>query len=252
MSLSVSILTIFPEIFHAYAGMSIMKRAVEKGLLDLSVRNLRGFARDRHRTVDDYPYGGGPGMVMKPEPLYEAIESIKSDGVETITILLSPQGRPFDQKAALEISREKRRLLFVCGRYEGIDERVRAGLADMELSIGDYVLTGGELPALVIIDAAVRLLPGALGDEASCVEESFSWGILDYPHYTRPPEWMGMRVPEVLLSGNHGEIARWRRKEAIRKTLAARPDLLEASKGVLTEDDMKLLNEIKEEGHEPD
>ena len=203
----VSVITLFPEIFQAYLEAGIMKRAAQMQVAGFELIHLRDFTKDRHRTVDDYPYGGGPGMVMKPEPVYEAVKYARRDGLPTLTIMVSPQGRPFTQQMAKELSGEGRRLLFICGRYEGIDERVRLGLVDEEISIGDYVLTGGELPALVIIDAVVRLLPGALGDEDSLKEESFSWGILDYPHYTRPPEWNGMKVPEVLLSGNHGQIA---------------------------------------------
>lgn len=187
-------------------------------------------------------------MVLKPEPLFRAVKSIKSDGIETCTIMVSPQGRRFDQEMAISLSREKKRFLFICGRYEAVDERVREGLVDLEISIGDYILSGGELPALVIIDSIVRLLPGALGDEHSVEEESFSWGILDYPHYTRPPEHEGLKVPDVLLSGNHGEIARWRRKEALRRTLRRRPELIESAS--LTEEDYKLLSEIKEEGND--
>ncbi|HET6515825.1 MAG TPA: tRNA (guanosine(37)-N1)-methyltransferase TrmD [Thermodesulfovibrionales bacterium] len=242
------IITIFPGIFHAYFSESILKRAIQKGIIDLKVHNLRDFTTDKHRTVDDHPYGGGSGMVMKPGPFFDAVESVKADGVETCTIMLTPKGRPFHQEAALALSQERRRLLFLCGRYEAIDERVRERLVDLELSIGDYILTGGELPALVIIDALVRLLPGALGDERSVVEESFSWGILDYPHYTRPPEYRGMKVPDVLLSGNHKDIARWRRKEALKGTLRMRPDLLQ--KASLTREDHTLLSEIKEEEDE--
>jgi tRNA (guanine37-N1)-methyltransferase len=241
----VSVITIFPEIFTSYMNESIMKRALEKGIVRLDLHNPRDFSEDRHRTVDDYPYGGGPGMVMKPEPLSRAIEHVKSDGVDTLTVMLTPQGRVFNQQVAEELSREKRRLLFLCGRYEGIDDRIRRLYADEELSIGDYVLTGGELAALVIIDAAVRLVPGVVGEEESLREESFTWGILDYPHYTRPPEWRGLRVPDVLLSGNHGLIARWRRREALERTLRRRPDLLE--KAPLTEEDRRLISEIKEE-----
>jgi tRNA (guanine37-N1)-methyltransferase len=241
----ISVITIFPEIFTAYLDESIMKRARDKGLIRMDVHNLRDFSVDKHRTVDDYPYGGGPGMVMKPEPLSKAIEHIKSDGAETLTIMLTPQGRLFNQQAAEELSREKRRLLFICGRYEGIDDRVRQLHADEEYSIGDYVLTGGELPALVIIDAAVRLVPGVVGDEESLREESFTWGILDYPHYTRPPEWRGLKVPEVLLSGDHGRVAKWRRREALKRTLMRRPDLLE--KAPLTDEDYRVISEIKEE-----
>lgn len=241
----ISVITIFPEIFTAYLDESIMRRARDRGLIRMDVHNLRDFSVDKHRTVDDYPYGGGPGMVMKPEPLSRAIEHLKSDGTETLTIMLTPQGKLFNQQAAEELSREKRRLLFICGRYEGIDDRVRQLHADEEYCIGDYVLTGGELPALVIIDAAVRLVPGVVGDEESLREESFTWGILDYPHYTRPPEWRGLRVPEVLLSGDHGRVARWRRREALKRTLMRRPDLLE--KAPLTDEDYRVISEIKEE-----
>lgn len=239
------IVTIFPGIFDAYFSESIMKRALQKDIVELKVHNLRDYTTDRHKTVDDTPYGGGPGMVMKPEPFFRAVEAVKSDGIETYIIALSPQGARFDQEMALRLSKEERRLLFLCGRYEAIDERVRDGLVDEEISIGDYVLTGGELPALVIIDTIVRLLPGALGDECSVKEESFSWGILDYPHYTRPPEFAGLRVPDVLLSGNHRDIARWRRKEALRRTALRRPELLQRTP--LTDEDLRLLFEIKEE-----
>lgn len=245
------IITIFPGIFESYFSLKIFERAVQKDIVDIKVHNLRDYTTDRHRTVDDYPYGGGPGMVLKPEPFFRAVKSIKADGIETCTIMMSPQGERFDQEMALALSREKRRLLFICGRYEAVDERVRDALVDREISIGDYVLTGGELPALVIIDSVVRLIPEALGDEHSVVEESFSWGILDYPHYTRPPEHEGYEVPAVLLSGNHAEVARWRRKEALRRTLKRRPELLE--KVSLTDEDRTLLFEIKEEqGNESD
>ncbi len=239
------IITIFPDIFHAYFSESIMKRAWQSGVVELKVHNLRDYTSDKHKTVDDAPYGGGPGMVMKPEPFFRAVKAVKSDGAETYTIAVTPQGRRFDQEMALRLSGEERRLLFLCGRYEAIDERVRLALVDEEISIGDYVLSGGELPALVIIDSIVRLLPGALGDECSAKEESFSWGILDYPHYTRPPEFEGLRVPDVLLSGNHREVARWRRKEALKRTLHGRADLLE--RAPLTDEDRRLLSEIKEE-----
>lgn len=245
------IITIFPDIFDAYFSESIIKRAIERGIIEVKVHNLRDHTTDRHRTVDDYSYGGGPGMVMKPEPFFHAVEAIKADGLETCTIMLTPRGKPFHQETALALSKEQRRLLFLCGRYEAIDERVRDRLVDQEISIGDYVLTGGELPALVIIDAIVRLLPGVLGDEHSVEEESFSWGILDYPHYTRPQEYQGMKVADVLLSGNHREIAVWRRKEALRNTLRTRPELLQRVQ--LSKEDYKLLLEIKEEkGNEHD
>jgi tRNA (guanine37-N1)-methyltransferase len=239
------ILTIFPEIFHAYLAEGMLKRALQRGLIDINVHNLRDYTTDKHRTVDDYPYGGGSGMVMKPEPFFAAIETLNPDATNRRVIMLSPAGDKFDQAMALELSKETKPLIFLCGRYEAVDERVRTRLADDELSIGDYVLTGGELPALVIIDAVARLIPGVLGDEHSVDEESFSWGILDYPHYTRPPAFGGLTVPEVLLSGNHKNIQRWRRKEALRRTVLRRPDLLD--KFSLTEEDNKLMNEIKED-----
>lgn len=239
------IVTIFPDIFNAYFSEGILRKAMHKGLIDIRVHNLRDYTTDRHRTVDDYPYGGGPGMVMKPEPFFKAVKSVKADFLETCTIMLTPQGTLFNQEMALALSRSKKRLMFISGRYEAIDERVREGLVDMEVSIGDYILTGGELPVLVIIDSIVRLLPGALGDEHSADEESFSWGILDYAHYTRPPEYEGLKVPCVLLSGNHKEVARWRRKEALRRTMHRRPDLLQ--KMTFSDEDCKLISEIKEE-----
>jgi tRNA (guanine37-N1)-methyltransferase len=239
------VLTLFPDIINSYLRESILKRAQDKGLLEVKIYNIRDFSSDKHKTVDDYPYGGGPGMVLKPEPLFSAIKEIKKDNVERRVILLSPQGKPFTQTTAKELATEQRRIIFICGRYEGIDERVRTCLVDEELSIGDYIITGGELAALVIIDASTRLIPGALGDNRSVVEESFSWGLLDYPHYTRPREYEGLKVPEVLISGNHKEIWQWRRKEALKKTLQVRPELIE--KIELTEEDQRLISEIKEE-----
>ncbi len=239
------ILTIFPDIFHAYLGEGIIRKAIQNGLIRANVHNLRDYATDRHRTVDDYPYGGGSGMVMKPEPFFAAVETIAPDKSRRRVIMLSPAGGKFDQSMAEEFSREPRRLVFLCGRYEAIDERVRVALADDEISIGDYVLSGGELPALVIIDAVARLVPGVLGDEHSAETESFSWGILDYPHYTRPPDCKGLAVPGILLSGNHRDILRWRRKQALLRTLKRRPDLLE--KQVLSEEDQRIVREIKEE-----
>ena len=238
------VLTLFPDIINAYLKESILKRAQEKKLIEVKIYNIRDFASDKHKIVDDYPYGGGPGMVLKPEPLFNVIDFLKKDNEPRRTILLSPQGRPFDQRLAGEFSEEKRRLVFICGRYEGIDERVMS-LIDEEISIGDYVMTGGELGALVIIDASARLIKGALGDEKSTEEESFSWGLLDYPHYTRPREFRGLSVPDILVSGNHKEIWLWRRREAIRKTFKVRPELLE--KIQLTDEDKKILSEIKEE-----
>lgn len=241
----IDIVTIFPEIFNAYLKEGIIKKAVKNNIIDVCVHNLRDFTHDKHKTVDDYPYGGGAGMVMKPEPFFEAIKTIKSDGVQRKTIMLSPQGKVFDQNMADMMANEKNNLIFLCGRYEAIDERVREQLVDEEISIGDYVLSGGELPALVIIDAVARLIPGVLGDERSKEEESFSWGILDYPHYTRPQDFMGIQVPDVLVSGNHNDILLWRRKEALRKTLSNRPDLIE--KTTLSGKDHKLIKKIQEE-----
>jgi tRNA (guanine37-N1)-methyltransferase len=237
------VLTLFPDIINTYLSESILKRAQDKKLLEVKTYNIRNFASDKHNTVDDYPYGGGPGMVLKPEPLYEAIDFLKKDNEQRRIVLLSPQGKPFNQMIAEEFAREKRRVTFICGRYEGIDERVRIALINDEISIGDYVMTGGELAALVIIDTTTRLIPGAIGDEKSIEDESFSWGLLDYPHYTRPREYRGLKVPDILVSGNHKEILRWRRKEAIKKTLNVRPDLIK--KSALNEEDEKIILEIE-------
>ncbi len=239
------VITIFPEIFHGYLNTGILKRALQKKLIKVSVHNLRDYTKNRHRTVDDYPYGGGAGMVMKPEPFFAAVETISPKKTERRVIMLSPIGKKFDQNIAEELSEEKRRLVFLCGRYEAIDERVKISLVDNEISIGDYILTGGELAALVIIDAIARIIPGVLGDEQSAKEDSFSSGILDYPHYTRPPLFRDMAVPEVLLSGNHKDILQWRKKESLRRTLERRPDLLE--KRILSIEDNKILNELKGE-----
>lgn len=241
------VLTLFPKVIEAVLSEGILKKALEKGLLEVRIYNIRDFTEDRHHVVDDYSYGGGAGMVLKPEPIFRAIEYLKEDGEGRRIILLSPQGKPFEQGIAERISKETKRLTFICGHYEEIDERVRT-IVDEEMSIGDYVITGGELAAMVVIDASSRLIPGVLGDERSAIEDSFSGGILDFPHYTRPSEFMGMRVPDVLLSGNHEEIRLWRRKEAIRRTLKRRPDLIERLN--LSEDDKRLLNEIKNEKQE--
>ena len=219
----VDILTLFPGMFVGPFDESILKRAREAGLLQLNLVDIRDFATDRHRTVDDTPYGGGPGMVMKPGPIFAAIEAVRS--ADSRVILLSPQGRLFEQAMAIELSTLPH-LVLICGHYEGVDERVREHLVDEELSIGDYVLTGGELAAMVLVDAVARLLPGVLGAGDSIVEESHSSGLLEYPQYTRPAEFRGWRVPDILLSGNHAEIARWRRRRALERTRARRPDLL--------------------------
>jgi tRNA (guanine37-N1)-methyltransferase len=239
------IITIFPEIFHSYLSVSILKRAIQKGLIEVKIHNLRDYTKDRHRTVDDYPYGGGAGMIMKPEPFFTAVETLYPDATKRRVIMLSPAGKKFDQDMAVELSKEKKRLLFLCGRYEAIDERVRTALVNDEISIGDYILTGGELPALVIIDTVTRLIPGVLGDKNSAEAESFSWGILDYPHYTRPSVFRDLSVPEILLCGNHREISRWRRKEALRRTLERRPELLEKTR--LSDEDYRIIREIKED-----
>jgi tRNA (guanine37-N1)-methyltransferase len=221
--MKIDVLTLFPAMFAGPLDESIIKRAREAGLLDLKIHNLRDYAHDRHRTVDDRPFGGGPGMLLKPEPIFEAVEELA--GEATTVVLLSPSGRTFNQAVAAELAQASH-LLLVSGHYEGFDERVRQELADDELSIGDYVLTNGALPAMVIIDAVTRLLPGALGHEMSAHEESFSHGLLEYPQYTRPAEFRGMKVPEMLLSGNHAEIAKWRAEQARLRTSERRPDLL--------------------------
>jgi tRNA (guanine37-N1)-methyltransferase len=227
----IDILTIFPQMFRGPFDESIVKRAVERGRVEIYLHDIRDFAQDRHRTVDDYPYGGGHGMVMKPEPLFAAVESLGlAQG--TPVILLSPQGRLFQQEVAVELATYER-LVLICGHYGGVDERVREHLATDELSIGDYILTGGEIPAMVVVDAIVRLLPGVVGAPESVKEDSLSGGLLQYPLYTRPPEFRGWGVPEVLLSGNHRQVAHWRRCQSILRTLERRPDLLE--KADLTE-----------------
>jgi tRNA (guanine37-N1)-methyltransferase len=221
--MKIDVLTLFPAMFAGPLDESIIMRARKKGLLDLQIHDLRNWTHDRHKTVDDKPFGGGPGMLMKCEPLFEAVESLRRE--KTKVILLSPGGRKFSQEIARELSQEKD-LLLVTGHYEGFDERVRKSLADDELSIGDYVLTNGALPAMVVIDAVARLLPGVLGDDESSHDESFSHGLLEYPQYTRPAEFRGMKVPDVLVSGNHVEIEKWRREQAKERTKKQRPDLL--------------------------
>lgn len=221
--MKIDVLTLFPAMFAGPLDESIVKRARTKGLLDLTVVNLRDYTHDRHKTVDDRPFGGGPGMVLKPEPIFEAVESLANDS--TRVLLMSPSGRKFDQALARELAQEKH-LLLISGSYEGVDERVIETLVDDEVSIGDFVLTNGALPAMLIVDAVTRLLPGALGDDASSADESFSHGLLEYPHYTRPAEFRGMKVPEILLNGHHAEIEKWRKEQAQVRTKARRPDLL--------------------------
>lgn len=219
------IITIFPEIFRGVFEFGIIRRAVEAGLIELQIHDLRDFTYDRHHQVDDRPFGGGAGMVMKPEPLFRAVEALTHKATEIRVVLLSPQGRLFKQQVAKDFA-EIERLLLICGRYEGIDERVVENLVTDEISIGDYVLSGGEIPAMVVVDAVTRLLPGALGCHESAEQDSFSNGLLDYPHYTRPAEYRGLKVPDVLLGGHHAEIDKWRREKALEKTRKSRPDLL--------------------------
>jgi tRNA (guanine37-N1)-methyltransferase len=244
----VDVFTLFPGMFRGPFEESILKRAQEQGLLSLALHNIRDVTTDKHHIVDDYPYGGGAGMVMKPDPVFAAVESIYQGGP---IILLTPQGRLFTQADATHLAQELR-ITLICGHYEGVDERIRTHLVTDELSIGDYVLTGGELAAMVVIDAVSRLVPGVLGAPASAVEESHSSGLLEYPHYTRPPDFRGWQAPSILLGGNHGAIARWRRKEALRRTRSRRPDLL--AKAELSKLDLKLLAEIEAEAaaNEPD
>jgi tRNA (guanine37-N1)-methyltransferase len=221
--MKIDVLTLFPAMFAGPLDESIIQRARTNGALDLKIHNLRDYTHDRHKTVDDRPFGGGPGMLLKPEPIFEAVEALARE--QTRVILLSPAGRKFDQAVARELAQQEH-LLMICGSYEGFDERIREHLADDELSIGDYVLTNGALPAMVIVDTVTRLLPGVLGDDESSRDESFTQDLLEYPHYTRPAEFRGLKVPEVLLSGNHAEIAKWRSEQARLRTKDKRPDLL--------------------------
>ncbi len=273
--MKIDIVTIFPDFFRGPLDYGIIRRARETGLVEISIHDLREFAKDKHRTVDDRPFGGGEGMVLKPEPIFECVESLPglgprearmSGAVKQSVIVLSAQGRRLDQSLVAELA-ARERLVLICGRYEGVDERISEHLADREVSVGDYVLSGGELGAAVIADTVTRLIPGAVGNEASTRQESFtatvaaapehvgdngrsvpsstcvSGGLLDYPHYTRPAEFRGMAVPDVLMNGNHEEIRRWRRKTALMKTLRNRPDLLEGA--ALSEEDQELLDEIR-------
>lgn len=232
------VFTLLPEVFPPYLESSILQRARQNGLIEVRLHNIRDWARDKHHTTDDVPYGGGGGMVMKPEPLFEAVESVLGPRAGCPVILLTPQGRVFDQAVARELSAHER-LALICGRYEGFDERIRKLLVTDEISIGDYVLTGGELPALILIDALTRLLPGALGDPTGAEDDSHARGLLEYPHYTRPPEFRGEKIPDVLLSGDHAKIDKWRREQSLLRTLERRPDLLE--KAELTEKDREFL-----------
>ncbi len=239
------ILTIFPDLFPGPLAESITGRALEEELIDINPVDIRDFTQDRHGNVDDYPYGGGAGMVMKPEPIYRAHRACATlRGELPETVMLTPQGETFDQDMALELS-QLEGLVLICGHYEGVDERVRELVVDREISLGDYVLTGGELPAMIVIDAIARMIPGVVGDERSPRQDSFYQDRLDYPQYTRPREFKDLRVPEVLLSGHHARIERWRKKKALKRTLARRPDLLEDAD--LIEEERELLEEIKEE-----
>jgi len=222
--MKIDVLTLFPAMFAGPLDESIVKRARQAGLLDLTIHDLRDYTHDRHRTVDDRPFGGGPGMVLKPEPIFEAVETLA--GEHTRVTLMTPQGRPFKQAVARELAGDEH-LLLICGSYEGFDERIREHLAHDEISVGDFVLTNGALPAMLIVDAVTRLIPGALGDDESASDESFSNGQIEYPQYTRPAEFRGWKIPEVLLSGHHAEIGKWRREQSAERTKRKRPDLLE-------------------------
>lgn len=242
--MDIKIFTIFPEMFHGPFTSSILQKAQEKGLLNIEVINFREYSQDKHKSVDDYPYGGGVGMVLKPEPIISALEDkMNLNETEQEIILLTPQGEVFNQQHAIELA-TKKNLAFICGHYEGFDERIRK-FVTKEYSIGDYVLTGGELPAMVITDAVARLIPGVIKEKESFEEDSFYNGLLEYPHYTRPRVFRALEVPEILLSGNHEKIRLWRKKESLRRTLARRPDLLE--KYQFTKEEQKLLKEVKEE-----
>jgi tRNA (guanine37-N1)-methyltransferase len=245
----IDILTLFPQMFEVPFSFGIFKRAIDNGLVSLNLFNIRDYTHDKHHTADDYPYGGGAGMVLKPEPIFEAVEAIKTgindEKGELPIILLTPQGRLFSQQIARELS-QYRHLVFICGHYEGVDERVREHLATDEISIGDYVLTGGEVPAMVVLDAVLRLVPGVLGSEESPLEDSHASGLLEYPQYTRPADYRGWSVPEVLLSGNHARIARWRREQVIRRTLERRPELL--NKVNLGVEDKNLVERLTDNG----
>ncbi|WHX51067.1 tRNA (guanosine(37)-N1)-methyltransferase TrmD [Paenibacillus woosongensis] len=247
----VDVLTLFPEMFTGVFGTSILGKAQDKGIVSLNPVNFRDYAGNKHGTVDDTPYGGGGGMVLKPDPIFRAVEDLLSgkpaDAPAPRIILMCPQGESFTQRKAEELAEEEH-LIFICGHYEGYDERIREHLVTDELSVGDYVLTGGELPAMVVVDSVVRLLPGVLGNETSAVTDSFSTGLLEYPHYTRPVEFRGWKVPDILLSGHHANVADWRRKEALRRTWLRRPDLLEHAE--LTPKDQKWLDEIQAEHEE--
>lgn len=239
------ILTLFPGLFEPFLEESILGRAIKEGKVDIRLTNIRDFAKGRHRVTDDRPYGGGEGMVMKPGPIYRALDSVEKISKKSVVLLLTPQGESYDQSKAWELSRLDQ-IIMICGRYEGVDERIRSNRIELELSIGDYVLSGGELGAMVVIDSVSRLLPGVLGGERSNQEDSFEDGLLEYPHYTRPREFKGKEVPSVLLSGDHEKIRQWRRTQAIKRTLERRPDLLKKAK--LGEEDRAILTELQKKG----
>jgi tRNA (guanine37-N1)-methyltransferase len=239
------VFTLLPEVFFPYLNSSILERARQRSLIDVRVHNIRDWASTKHHVTDDEPYGGGGGMVMKVEPVFAAVESVLGPETNIPVILLTPQGRVFNQKIAQELVQQPR-LALICGRYEGVDERIRQHLVTDEISIGDYVLTGGELPALILIDAISRLISGVLGDPDGAMDDSHSTGLLEYPHYTRPPEFRGWGVPEILLSGDHAKIEKWRREQSLRRTLKRRPDLLENAR--LSESDRQNLKKIQDEG----
>ena len=248
------VFTLLPDVFPPYLESSILQRARQRGLIDVRIHNIRDYTHDRHHTTDDTPYGGGGGMVMKPEPVFEAVESVlgsESDPTQLApvpVILLTPQGRVFTQRIAEELSRHER-IVLLCGRYEGVDERIREHQVTDEISVGDYVLTGGELPALLLIDAVSRLIPGVLGDPTGAEDDSHSKGLLEYPHYTRPPEFRGWKVPEVLLSGDHAKIEKWRREQAIQRTLRRRPDMMERAE--LNEVEKRFVEGLKKQENPP-
>jgi len=240
--------TLFPQFFVSPLGSAIFLRAQDKGLVGFGIHNIRDYTHDKHHITDDYPYGGGAGMVLKPEPIFEAVEAVLLGSVPTeqrAVVLMTPQGRPFSQAVASRLAGYDR-LLFICGHYEGVDERVRTHLATEEISLGDYVLSGGELPALAVADAVIRLIPGVLGSAESTCEESHAAGLLEYPQYTRPPEYRGLKVPEILLSGHHGAVAKWRHQESLRRTMIRRPDLLQVAN--LSEGDRRLIVKLEAEG----
>lgn len=248
MRMQFDVFTILPEVFPTYLDTSILKKARDRGLIDIHVHNIRDYTHDKHHTTDDTPYGGGGGMVMKPEPIFEAVESVlglspsRPSPKPAPVILLTPQGRVFTQRLAEELSQHEH-IALICGRYEGIDERIREHLVTDEISVGDYVLTGGELPALIVIDAVARLIPGVLGDPTGAEDDSHAMGLLEYPHYTKPAEFRGWKVPDILLSGDHGKIEKWRREQALTRTFHKRPDMIE--KAELSKHDLEFVEHLK-------